>query len=302
MIKQSLKILFIFILGMVLIPSISQAKSKEIYAVKCEINYCGEDIQAFYMKDALFIKLRDFLDFFDKQNDSFVNYDSASNSVMLNIQPKMLRMKNSIKIKPVKSDKKIKIFNSSHKLIAYSKENKDNGKKQEIKGMQMYLINGDNYVPLKEICEIYKIPMNQKSEYITLNTSEISKVNDKKFTLDNKTIGCQSMNIEVITDEDLNIKSFIVIGKLKEDILDTIIKNISSQGPEDPLKNEPYKGTVIVNIKADKDDDITFTFIPENKIGNKYYVSYGIGNGKTKYKNLSVNVGKKILGLINGSK
>ena len=276
--------------------------SEEIYAVECKINYFGEDIQAFYVKDELFIKLRDFLDFFDIQNDSFVKYDGKSNSVILNIQPEILKLQDSIKIKPVKQDGKTKLFKSSHKLIVFSEENKDNGKKHEVKGMQMYLINGANYVAIKEISEIYKIPMSQKSEYITLNTNEISQINDKKFIIDNKAIRYQGINVDVITDEELNTESFILVGKLKEDILDTITKNITSQEPKDPLKNEPYKRTVIVTIKDAKNDDIIFTFIPENKIGDKYYVSYGVDHGKTKYKNLSINVGEKILDLLNSSK
>ena len=153
MIKQSLKLLILTILGVVLIPSMAQAKSEEIYAVECKINYFGEDIQAFYVKDELFIKLRDFLDFFDIQNDSFVKYDGKSNSVILNIQPEILKIQDSIKIKPVKQDGKTKLFKSSHKLIVFSEENKDNGKKHEVKGMQMYLINGANYVAIKEISE-----------------------------------------------------------------------------------------------------------------------------------------------------
>lgn len=171
-------------------------------------------------------------------------------------------------------------------------------KNVEVKGIQMYLLEGSNYVPLKEVCEIYKISMSQQNGDIILNTNKESLNNYEKFIFDEKTIKYREVSVKLITDELLDTRFFILVGKLKEDVLATITKNVMSDKPKDLLKNEPSKGTVIVSIKDDKNEDLTFTFVPENIIEGKYYVLYRMGKSETKYQNLSINVGEKILDLL----
>ena len=284
--------LCVIVLGVLFIPCTRYALAETTGATKSVVNIDGQEQLAFYLDGKLYIKLRDVLELFDGDKNDLVDFNGKSKSVILKSNTGDVRLKKYIKINSLKDNESIMPLKSPHKIMI-NIDSVDKGKiNVEVKGLQMYLLKESNYVPLSEICEIYGLSVKEEGKEISIYTDKSKKDYEKEFIFNNQTVKYKNLDLEIFKDKP---STFRVVGELRHNILELLSKNITKDVPKELLKNAPDNKSVIITLSSEGKEKIEFLIIPENKVNDKYYITYKIGKDEAQNKFLKSNISEKIL-------
>lgn len=243
------------------------------------------------MDDGTRVQLREY----SRSVGRTIDFNTMSKSIILKSATYNFKLKREIKVKPLKDNKSIMPLKSPYKvMINIDSDGKENTN-AEVKGLQMYLLKGSNYVPLKEICEMYGFLVKQEGNEISIYSDKSKKVDEKEFIFNYQTIKYQNFDLKIFPDGASNPSTVRVVGKLRDNILELISKNTTKEVPKNLLKNAPSNKSVRITLSSEGQEKIDFLIIPEDKVDGKYYLSYKIGEGKTQYRFIKSNISEKIL-------